>query len=92
MAMLFLLFALGMSMFFFSSSTDKAKDVVAIMGSVTGILGTLVGYVAGSSGKDKAEQRAAKAEQKVAAVVEQGTAGHSMLQDARTAFPELFDN
>ena len=80
----------------FRNQPTPSETIVAIIGSVTGTLGTLVGYMAGSSGKDQAEQRAAKAQQQATALLDVGqrrtTSEKGVLEEAAEIFPELFRN
>ncbi len=84
----FLLIVFAISALLFRNSDKAAENIVAVLGAVTGVLGTLIGYVAGQSGKDKAERRAAAAEQRLTAVAEKGD--KNIITEAKTAYPHLF--
>jgi adenosine/AMP kinase len=83
-----LLAIFSIAVYVFKDAQNPAESIVAVMGSVTGVLGTLVGYVAGQAGKEKAENRATQAERQLTAVVGEG--GKDILKQAKDAYPELF--
>ncbi len=84
----FLLIVFLVSALLFRNSDKAAENIVAVLGAVTGVLGTMIGYVAGQSGKEKAERRAAAAEQRLTAVAEKGDS--NIIAEAKAEHPHLF--
>lgn len=85
---LFLLIVFLAAAYLFRNSDKAAENIVAVLGAVTGVLGTLIGYVAGQSGKDRAEQKAAAAEQRLTAIVDKSD--KSVIAAAKSDYPNLF--